>query len=330
MLAPLLVIIIVVIIAVLVKIINYFATITLRIKLKEFKEYNTIRHKGNVSKIKTVEELKDYKEKINQKLKEFPSDVLTNKDKEDIESRIGISKRIKELEDLEHAKEEEIEKEAKSLVIVRIGSLKKYETLNSFISELTENQKNIPDNIIYNLMKLNSFMEKKIILYNKMVDEVNTYALLKQEVDSKKRTEMVLEDYDATMSEVEELAKDEGISVNEWIDEQYVFLAKPKVDSSMLNEMVLKIEKNEESIVSLNRFSEKMISSYLDSDKVTFYTIYNVFEEMGIFTQEWERKLIESINQVNKNLNTAISEIQGMEYSISSSLDDIQWTIERK
>ena len=45
-----------------------------------------------------------------------------------------------------------------------------------------------------------------------------------------------------------------------------------------------------------------MIVSLIDEDLITFYRIYEVFDNLNIFDSKWEKDLLNKLNSVNKNI----------------------------
>ena len=107
-------------------------------------------------------------------------------------------------------------------------------------------------------------------------------------------------------------------------------------------------------------YSLNMITSLLNQNFVTFYEVYEEFDELGVFKNKFERELSESltdlnknindfksdvvlklsiienrlekvingINQVNKNLSNVISNLVQIEESISSGFNSLNHTLE--
>lgn len=53
----------------------------------------------------------------------------------------------------------------------------------------------------------------------------------------------------------------------------------------------------------------EMLKSYLDNDLITFYLIYNKFEEMGLFLSKGEKLIIKGLHDINNNLDNLITNI---------------------
>jgi hypothetical protein len=73
-----------------------------------------------------------------------------------------------------------------------------------------------------------------------------------------------------------------------------------------------------------------MIRFYLNNDSVSFYLIYNKFEELGLFLSTGQKNIISSLSQINENLinmsdkmNTLISMTSNIGESLCEKLDRI-------
>jgi hypothetical protein len=74
-----------------------------------------------------------------------------------------------------------------------------------------------------------------------------------------------------------------------------------------------------------------MLKYYSSSQMVSFFKIYNSFEEMGLFSSAAERQLNKAINDLNQNIgkgfNDLINRISELDDSLSYSLSSIEESV---
>lgn len=80
------------------------------------------------------------------------------------------------------------------------------------------------------------------------------------------------------------------------------------------------------SVLVIESYISEMINSLIKNDKVTYFSIYNVFEENGVFLSKGEKimientnKLLDQLNKLNSSMNTLIS----LTLTISEKLSSI-------
>lgn len=71
-----------------------------------------------------------------------------------------------------------------------------------------------------------------------------------------------------------------------------------------------------------------MIVSLLEDDRITFYSLYEKLDELGIFTSNYEREMLTRLNDLNSNMGTLIGEMQNMNYNITSAIEDLSYRTE--
>jgi hypothetical protein len=75
-----------------------------------------------------------------------------------------------------------------------------------------------------------------------------------------------------------------------------------------------------------------MIEFYSENNMVAFFKIYNGFEEIGLFSNAAEKKLIKSMDELNENIGTGfsnlINKISDLDNSLSYSLGSIENSID--
>lgn len=57
---------------------------------------------------------------------------------------------------------------------------------------------------------------------------------------------------------------------------------------------------------------KQLFESYLSEDLINFYTLYNKFEEMGLFLSKGEKLMVRSLNDINENMDSLIGRIDGL------------------
>ena len=87
--------------------------------------------------------------------------------------------------------------------------------------------------------------------------------------------------------------------------------------------------KNTNSILVL---SLEMIVSIKEKELVTFYEIYESFDQLGIFNSNWENEVTNKLSGIDSKLSSIISSLKGvmfsinsMERSITSSINDLTY-----
>ena len=80
------------------------------------------------------------------------------------------------------------------------------------------------------------------------------------------------------------------------------------------------------SVLIIEQYLSEMINSLINGDKVTYFSIYNVFEENGVFLTKGEKIIIENTNkiveQLNK-LNSSMDLLISLTLTISEKLTSI-------
>lgn len=78
--------------------------------------------------------------------------------------------------------------------------------------------------------------------------------------------------------------------------------------------------------------SLNMINSLINNDFVTFFEIYDKFDELNIFESNWEKNIFSNLTNIEKNTITIIKKIEGLMIEINSlemnlidSINDLQY-----
>ena len=90
-----------------------------------------------------------------------------------------------------------------------------------------------------------------------------------------------------------------------------------------MNEYIKVLEEYINSYNLLVLGSLNMIVSLVDDDMITFYDLYERFDNLNIFDSKHEKDLSEKLDNVNVNLNEVCSSIIDVGDSIVNSLDTL-------
>ena len=69
--------------------------------------------------------------------------------------------------------------------------------------------------------------------------------------------------------------------------------------------------------------SVKMINSIKKNDLVTFYEIYEVFDNLGIFDSSWEKRMISKLSNINSSLDEINDELKNVNNTIFQGLSNL-------
>ena len=70
-----------------------------------------------------------------------------------------------------------------------------------------------------------------------------------------------------------------------------------------------------------------MINSLINNDLIKFYEIYEVFDNLGVFDSKWERSLLESIKDINQNINQVVSNINKLNQNIMEGFQGLSYDL---
>ena len=187
---------------------------------------------------------------------------------------------------------------------------------NDFVKELTTNIQNKISSIVFE--SINEFeknrVEKNIEVKNEVLDKIK-----KLEYN---------EEISKTFFSNQSLFNDEHIqkilkvlefyenNLNNYSNTYEKFNDKDFVNEfqSEINETIELLLPTYNSVLVIESYISEMISSLIKGDKVTYFSIYNVFEDQGVFLTKGEKimientnKLSEQLNQLNSSMDTLIS-----------------------
>lgn len=113
-----------------------------------------------------------------------------------------------------------------------------------------------------------------------------------------------------------------------------VFKLLNQVENKNELDYVLEVlRKGVENYESLLIHSMNMIISIKEKDLISYYEIYETFDELGVFNSNWEMEISQKLSNIESKLgtlinsiNNLISSIKQMEYSISSKIENLTYT----
>lgn len=71
-----------------------------------------------------------------------------------------------------------------------------------------------------------------------------------------------------------------------------------------------------------------MIVSLLEDDRITFYSLYEKLDELGIFTSNYEKEMLTKLNNINSSIGSLIGEMESMSLSIVNTIEDLSYQTE--
>ena len=71
-----------------------------------------------------------------------------------------------------------------------------------------------------------------------------------------------------------------------------------------------------------------MIVSLLEDDRITFYSLYEKLDELGIFTSNYEREMLSKLNKIDSSIGSLIGEMASMNLNIANSIQDLSYQTE--
>ena len=72
--------------------------------------------------------------------------------------------------------------------------------------------------------------------------------------------------------------------------------------------------------------SISMITSLVESDLITFYEIYESFDQLGVFNSNWENEVSNKLSDIGDGIKDLMYSINKMEYNIVNSLETLNYT----
>jgi hypothetical protein len=69
-----------------------------------------------------------------------------------------------------------------------------------------------------------------------------------------------------------------------------------------------------------------MITSLVESDLITFYEIYECFDQFGVFNSNWENEVSNKLSDIGDGIKELMYSIYKMENNIVNSIDNLTYT----
>jgi hypothetical protein len=92
-----------------------------------------------------------------------------------------------------------------------------------------------------------------------------------------------------------------------------------------LNELVNLLKNQIHTYELLVFHSINMITSLVDSDLVTFYEIYECFDQLGVFNSNWENYVSDKLTDIGDGIKDLMYSIYQMENKIVNSIDNLTY-----
>ena len=93
-----------------------------------------------------------------------------------------------------------------------------------------------------------------------------------------------------------------------------------------LNELFNLLKNQIHSYELLVFHSISMIISLVDNDYISFYEIYESFDQLGVFNSNWENEVSKKLTNINKGLKDIMYSLDEMESNIVGSLRTLNYT----
>ena len=93
-----------------------------------------------------------------------------------------------------------------------------------------------------------------------------------------------------------------------------------------LNELVNLLKNQIHTYELLVFHSISMITSLVESDLITFYEIYECFDQLGVFNSNWENEVSNKLTDIGDGIKDLMYSIYKMENKIVNSIDNLTYT----
>jgi len=101
-------------------------------------------------------------------------------------------------------------------------------------------------------------------------------------------------------------------------------IKKTKNDTE-LNELVNLLKNQIHTYELLVFHSISMITSLVESDLITFYEIYECFDQLGVFNSNWENEVSDKLTNIGNGLTELMYSIYQMENMIVNSINNLTY-----
>tara|TARA_B100001059_G_scaffold86094_1_gene84202 strand:+ start:858 stop:1199 length:342 start_codon:yes stop_codon:yes gene_type:complete len=72
-----------------------------------------------------------------------------------------------------------------------------------------------------------------------------------------------------------------------------------------------------------------MITSFLENDRVTFYSLYERFDKLNIWNTNYENQMLIKLDLLNSNINKLLDDLSFYSNQIIDSLQDLSYISEQ-
>ena len=100
---------------------------------------------------------------------------------------------------------------------------------------------------------------------------------------------------------------------------------KDTKNDTELNELVNLLKNQIHTYELLVFHSISMITSLVESDLISFYEIYECFDQLGVFNSNWENDVSGKLSNIGEGIKDLMYSIYHMEQSIVNSLDNLSY-----
>ena len=104
---------------------------------------------------------------------------------------------------------------------------------------------------------------------------------------------------------------------------------KDITDEELLSEYVEILKENIHSYNLLLYHSLNMISSLVEDDMISFYEIYEAFDNLNMFDSKWERDVSQELSNIGDGLKSLMIEVRAMGEKISAGLSELTYATEQ-
>ena len=101
---------------------------------------------------------------------------------------------------------------------------------------------------------------------------------------------------------------------------------KDTKNDTELNELVNLLKNQIHTYELLVFHSINMITSLVESDLITFYEIYECFDQLGVFNSNWENEVSDKLTDIGDGIRDLMYSIYQMENKIVKSIDNLTYT----
>ena len=100
---------------------------------------------------------------------------------------------------------------------------------------------------------------------------------------------------------------------------------KDTKNDTELNELVNLLKNQIHTYELLVFHSINMITSLVESDLITFYEIYECFDQLGVFNSNWENEVSDKLTNIGKGIKDLMYSIYQMENKIVNSINNLTY-----